>query len=115
VEAEEHSRSVPLQQLWEGICKAFQADAIIGCCRPHPAPTLPQSADQRHAGATSGHERERTQVFTRIIKVPVHKAHAQNEAADAAASLAAEEADEETALSHAASQAVRLILQGRLT
>jgi ribonuclease HI len=70
---------------------------------------------KKHAGATSGHERARTQVFTRIIKVPVHKAHAQNEAADAAASLAAEEADEETALSHAASQAIRLILQGRLT
>ena len=53
-------------------------------------------------------ERARAQVFARIIKVPAHRAHALNEAADAAASQAAEEADAEaTALSHADNGAVR--------
>ena len=61
-------------------------------------------------------ERARAQVFTRIIKVPAHKAHALNEAADAAASRAATEADEESvALSHTDSEAVRFYVKGRLT
>jgi hypothetical protein len=61
-------------------------------------------------------ERARAQVFTRIIKVPAHRAHALNEAADAAASLAAEVADiEDVALCHADGQAVRFYLTNRLT
>jgi hypothetical protein len=55
-------------------------------------------------------------VFTRLVKVPAHKAHPLNEAADAAASQAAEEGDAETAtLCHADSGAVRFYLRGRLT
>jgi ribonuclease HI len=46
-------------------------------------------------------KRARAQVFTHIIKVPAHREHELNEAADAAASQAAEEADADTAaLSH---------------
>jgi hypothetical protein len=60
--------------------------------------------------------RARAQVFTRIIKVHAHRAHALNEAADAAAFQAAEEADAQTAvLSHADSGTVRFYLWGRLT
>jgi hypothetical protein len=76
----------------------------------HPEKALLESLVQRI------NERARAQVFARIIKVPAHRAHALNEAADAAASQAAEEADAETAaLSHADSGAVRFYLRGRLT
>ena len=57
----------------------------------HPEKALLESLVQRI------NERARAQVFARIIKVPAHRAHALNEAADAAASQAAEEADAETA------------------
>jgi hypothetical protein len=61
-------------------------------------------------------ERAHAQAFTRIIKVPAHKSHAMNEAADAAASRAATEADEASvALSHTDSETVRFYVRGRLT
>jgi ribonuclease HI len=56
-----------------------------------PEKALLESLVQRING------RARAQVFTRIIKVHAHRAHALNEAADAAAFQAAEEADAETA------------------
>lgn len=75
----------------------------------HPEKALLESLVQRI------NERARAQAFTRIIKVPAHAAHALNEAADAAASRAAEAADDETvAMSHADSGAVRFYIQGRL-
>ena len=76
----------------------------------HPEKVLLESLVRRI------NERARAQVFTRIVKCPAHKAHPLNEAADAAASRAAEEGDVETAaLSHADSKAVRFCLRGRLT
>jgi len=60
--------------------------------------------------------RARARVHTRFVKIPAHKAHPLNEAADAAASLAALGGDAESvALSHSDSSAVRFYLQGRLT
>ena len=60
--------------------------------------------------------RAAAQVFTRLIKVPAHRAHTLNEAADAAASRAAAEADAETAaLCHTDTGAVRFYMAGRLT
>ena len=59
--------------------------------------------------------RARAQIFTRIIKVPAHRAHVLNEAADAAATRAAADADAETAaLSHEDTGAVRFRIAGRL-
>jgi hypothetical protein len=59
--------------------------------------------------------RARAQVFTCIIKVPAHRAHVLNKAADAAASRAAAEADAETAaLCHADAGTVRFHIAGRL-
>ena len=76
----------------------------------HPERSLLESLVRRI------NERARAQVFTRIIKVPAHKAHALNEAADAAASRAATEADETSvALSHTDSETVRFYVRGRLT
>jgi ribonuclease HI len=76
----------------------------------HPEKVLLESLVRRI------NERARAQVFTRIVKCPAHKAHPLNEAADAAASRAAEEGDVETAaLSHADSKAVRFCPRGRLT
>ena len=60
--------------------------------------------------------RARARVLTRIIKVPAHKAHALNEAADAAASRAATEADgESVALTHTNRDSVRFYVQGKIT
>ena len=60
--------------------------------------------------------RARAKVMTRFIKVPAHKGHALNEAADASASAAATAADGETgALSHADSRAVRFYINNTLT
>ena len=76
----------------------------------HPEKALLESLVKRI------NERARAQVFTRIIKVPAHRAHALNEAADAAASRAATEADDESvALSHTDSETVRFYVRGRLT
>jgi ribonuclease HI len=58
----------------------------------HPERPLLQSL------VTRINTRERAQVVTRIIKVPAHRAHVLNEAADAAASRAAEAADTEIVL-----------------
>lgn len=61
-------------------------------------------------------ERASARVLTRFVKVPAHKAHPLNEAADAAASLAALSGDvEDSVMSHADSGAVRFYLSGRLT
>ena len=59
--------------------------------------------------------RAKARVLTRVVKVPAHKAHPLNEAADAAASQAALEADIGGVLSHSDSGAVRFYLSGRLT
>ena len=76
----------------------------------HPERALLESVVRRI------NERSRAQVITRIIKVPAHKAHPLNEAADALASAAAEVADSElVALCHADCGAVRFYLNGKLT
>ena len=61
--------------------------------------------------------RAKARVLTRIVKVPARKAHPLNEAADAAASRAALEADIKGVVSHSDSGAVRfrVYLSGRLT
>ena len=61
-------------------------------------------------------ERAQGRVMTRFVKVPAHKAHALNEAADALASAAATEADGETvALCHADCRTVRFYVGEKLT
>ena len=59
--------------------------------------------------------RAKARVLTRVVKVPAHKAHPLNEAADAAASQAALEADIGGVVSHSDSGAIRFYLSGRLT
>jgi len=76
----------------------------------HPERALLESVVRRI------NERARAGIMTRIIKVPAHAAHPLNEAADAAASAAADEADSETvAMSHVESSAVRFYLNGNIT
>jgi len=77
----------------------------------HPEKVLLESITHRI------NARARAKVMTRLIKVPAHKAHPLNEAADAAASAAAEAASSEwiPLLSHVDSNAVRFYLNGRLT
>ena len=76
----------------------------------HPERPLLQSL------VTRINTRARAQVVTRIIKVPAHRAHVLNEAADAAASRAAEAADAEiVSQCHADTEAVRFYLGGSLT
>ena len=76
----------------------------------HPEKVLLESVCKRI------NARAQARMMTRIIKVPAHRAHALNEAADAAACAAAEEADPESVtLSHADSNAVRFYLHDALT
>ena len=61
-------------------------------------------------------ERARRKVPIRFIKVPAHQGHPLNELANAAASRAAVDGDEEaTAVSHADNRAVRFVFEQRLT
>ena len=60
-------------------------------------------------------ERARKKVPTRFIKVPAHQGHPLNELADAAASRAALDGDEDAAaVSYADSRAVRFVFEQRL-
>ena len=60
-------------------------------------------------------ERALKQVLTLLVKVQAHKGHPLNDRADAAASRAAMETDEETAtLCHIDSKAVRFVFEDRL-
>ena len=59
--------------------------------------------------------RAKARVLPPFVKVPAHKAHPLNEAADAVASRAALEADIEGVISHSDTGAVRFNLSCRLT
>ena len=69
VEAEERSRGVPSHQLWRGICRAFQADVIVGC-NPLVAPACFKAAICGRSGSGWGHREVKTRQVYNMLCLP---------------------------------------------